>query len=115
MVVSCVLNYVVRGYKPLFNRHVLFVPCVALNSLLPHYLILTNRICLLFNMASRSGTRMVRGIISKKKPDIEQAAALQRAGQNAYKVGDFQGAIESFTQVRYRICFVATHTNHPYI
>ncbi|KAI3293695.1 hypothetical protein DTO002I6_4641 [Penicillium roqueforti] len=26
------------------------------------------------------------------------AAALQRAGQNAYKVGDLQGAIESFTQ-----------------
>ncbi|KAJ5804358.1 uncharacterized protein N7518_000661 [Penicillium psychrosexuale] len=49
-------------------------------------------------MASRSGTRMVRGVISKKKPDIEQAAALQRAGQNAYKVGDLQGAIESFTQ-----------------
>lgn len=51
-------------------------------------------------MASRPSTRIVRGVTSKKKVDIEQAAALQRAGQNAYKVGDLQGAIESFTQVR---------------
>ncbi|EKV11510.1 hypothetical protein PDIG_18280 [Penicillium digitatum PHI26] len=29
---------------------------------------------------------------------MEQAAALQRAGQNAYKVGNLQGAIDSFTQ-----------------
>ncbi|KAJ5606868.1 Tetratricopeptide-like helical [Penicillium hordei] len=49
-------------------------------------------------MASRPGTRIVRGVTSKKKVDIEQAATLQRAGQNAYKVGDLQGAIESFTQ-----------------
>lgn len=51
-------------------------------------------------MASRSGTRIVRGVASKKKADVEKAAALQQAGQNAYKVGDLQGAIESFTQVR---------------
>ncbi|KAJ6140176.1 Tetratricopeptide-like helical [Penicillium samsonianum] len=49
-------------------------------------------------MASRSGTRIVRGVTSKKKADIDKAAALQRAGQNAYKFGDLQGAIESFTQ-----------------
>ncbi|KAJ5528575.1 Tetratricopeptide-like helical [Penicillium freii] len=49
-------------------------------------------------MASRPGTRIVRGVTSKKKADIEQAATLQRAGQNAYKVGDLQGAIQSFTQ-----------------
>ncbi|KAJ5927528.1 Tetratricopeptide-like helical [Penicillium verrucosum] len=49
-------------------------------------------------MASRPSTRIVRGVTSKKKADIEQAAALQRSGQNAYKVGDLQGAIESFTQ-----------------
>ncbi|CAI7633396.1 unnamed protein product [Penicillium crustosum] len=49
-------------------------------------------------MASRPDMRVVRGVTSKKKTDIEQAATLQRAGQNAYKVGDLQGAIESFTQ-----------------
>lgn len=60
---------------------------------------------------------MVRGVISKKKPDIEQAAALQRAGQNAYKVGDLQGAIESFTQVCPTL-FVPSRLlliYHPYI
>ncbi|KAJ5951720.1 Tetratricopeptide-like helical [Penicillium vulpinum] len=51
-------------------------------------------------MASKPGTRILRGITSKKKVDTEQAAALQQVGQNAYKVGDFQGAIESFTQAR---------------
>ncbi|CAP96121.1 Pc21g12240 [Penicillium rubens Wisconsin 54-1255] len=49
-------------------------------------------------MASRSGTRIVHGVTSRKKVDIEKAAALQQAGQNAYKFGDLQGAIESFTQ-----------------
>lgn len=50
-------------------------------------------------MASRLDMRIVRGSASKKKANTEQAAALQRAGQNAYKVGDLQGAIQSFTQV----------------
>ncbi|CAI7595865.1 unnamed protein product [Penicillium glandicola] len=49
-------------------------------------------------MAARPGPRIVRGMTSKKKADVEQAAALQKVGQNAYKVGDLQGAIESFTQ-----------------
>lgn len=92
-----------RGHKKSPNPHVLFVPCVALNlPFLPHYLILTNQppFHLLFNMASRPDMRVVRGVTSKKKADIEQAATLQRTGQNAYKVGDLQGAIESFTQVR---------------
>lgn len=75
-----------RGNKPL-------PPTPLLNSHQPP-------LHLLFNMASRPDMRVVRGVTSKKKTDIEQAATLQRAGQNAYKVGDLQGAIESFTQVR---------------
>ncbi|KAJ5496289.1 Tetratricopeptide-like helical [Penicillium fimorum] len=49
-------------------------------------------------MASRPGSRAVRGVTSKKKLDIDQAAIFQRAGQNAYRVGDLQGALRSFTQ-----------------
>ncbi|KAJ5355707.1 Tetratricopeptide-like helical [Penicillium concentricum] len=49
-------------------------------------------------MASRPGTRKVRGVISKKQLDINRADNLQRAGQNAYRVGDLQGALRSFTQ-----------------
>ncbi|KAF4765471.1 hypothetical protein HAV15_003911 [Penicillium sp. str.  len=49
-------------------------------------------------MASRPDMRVVRAVTSKKKVDIDQAATLQRTGQNAYKDGDLQGAIESFTQ-----------------
>jgi hypothetical protein len=57
-------------------------------------------------MASRPGTRVIRGVTPKKKADMEQAAALQRAGQNAYKVGNLQGAIDSFTQVRSPILYI---------
>lgn len=32
--------------------------------------------------------------------DQEKVASLQRAGQKAFKAGDFQSALESFTQVR---------------
>ncbi|KAJ5782112.1 Tetratricopeptide-like helical [Penicillium paradoxum] len=49
-------------------------------------------------MASKPETRLMRALAPKRKPDIETAVALQRAGQNAYKVGDFQSAIRSFTQ-----------------
>lgn len=75
-----------RGIKPL-------PPTPLLNSHQPP-------LHLLFNMASRPDMRVVRAVTSKKKVDIEQAATLQRTGQNAYKDGDLQGAIESFTQVR---------------
>ncbi|OQE35259.1 hypothetical protein PENCOP_c014G07469 [Penicillium coprophilum] len=49
-------------------------------------------------MASRPGRHTVREVTSKKKAEIDEAATLQRAGQNAYKVGDLQGALQSFTQ-----------------
>jgi F-box/TPR repeat protein Pof3 len=42
----------------------------------------------------------MRGPMFKKKVNKEQVATLQRAGQNAYKAGNLQAAIESFTQVR---------------
>jgi F-box/TPR repeat protein Pof3 len=42
----------------------------------------------------------MRGPMSKKKVNTEEVARLQRAGQNAYKAGNLQAAIESFTQVR---------------
>ncbi|KAJ5338993.1 Tetratricopeptide-like helical [Penicillium brevicompactum] len=49
-------------------------------------------------MASRQDPRLVRGPVSRKKVNTEQAAAYQKAGQVAYKKGNLQGAIESFTQ-----------------
>ncbi|KAJ5177410.1 Tetratricopeptide-like helical [Penicillium coprophilum] len=49
-------------------------------------------------MASRPGRHTVREVTSKKKAEIDAAATLQRVGQNAYKVGDLQGALQSFTQ-----------------
>ncbi|KXG51865.1 Tetratricopeptide-like helical [Penicillium griseofulvum] len=49
-------------------------------------------------MASRPGTHLARGVTSKKKVDLDKAAIFQRAGQNAYKVGDLEGAMRSFTQ-----------------
>jgi hypothetical protein len=45
------------------------------------------------------GTRTGRGPESKSI-DQEKLASLQRAGQKAFKAGDFQRALESFTQVR---------------
>lgn len=51
-------------------------------------------------MTSRPDSRIGRGPISKKKINAEQVAAHQKAGQIAYKKGNLQGAIESFTQVR---------------
>ena len=51
-------------------------------------------------MASRPTSRIICGPTSKKKVNTDQVAAFQRAGQNAYKVGNLQAAIESFTQVR---------------
>ncbi|CAG7917332.1 unnamed protein product [Penicillium olsonii] len=49
-------------------------------------------------MTSRPDSRIGRGPISKKKINAEQVAAHQKAGQIAYKKGNLQGAIESFTQ-----------------
>ncbi|KAJ5558053.1 hypothetical protein N7535_009543 [Penicillium sp. DV-2018c] len=49
-------------------------------------------------MASKPESRIVRALKPKKKPNTAQAAALQKSGQNAYKLGDLQGAIASFTQ-----------------
>lgn len=52
-------------------------------------------------MASKPESRIVRGATSKKKVNAEQAAVHQKAGQVAYKKGNLQGAIDSFTQVRF--------------
>ncbi|CAG8309366.1 unnamed protein product [Penicillium salamii] len=49
-------------------------------------------------MASKPESRIVRGATSKKKVNAEQAAVYQKAGQVAYKKGNLQGAIDSFTQ-----------------
>lgn len=55
-------------------------------------------------MASKPDTRIIRALATRKKPNLEEAATHQRAGQNAYKEGDLQGAIRSFTQVRPVFC-----------
>lgn len=51
-------------------------------------------------MVSTPGAGLIRGRMSKQKPNTEKAAACQKAGQIAYKKGNLPGAIESFTQVR---------------